>query len=101
MLSPNFLLLFPSVRITGGTAYNDALPRGVDGRVWMFLAVLAVLAPAELHPVLVTGLREKILAEVAAARDALALSEDERLERMTHLNWFLMSLGLDSSQIKL
>jgi DNA topoisomerase 2-associated protein PAT1 len=47
----------------------------------------------------VTGLRDKILADLAATRVDWVPDEGERTARLANLNLFLNSLGLDSSQI--
>jgi DNA topoisomerase 2-associated protein PAT1 len=99
VLAPNFLYLFPSYRITGDTAYTAALPADVDSRAWQFLAVFATLAHHDARPALVTGLRDKILADLAATRVDWVPDEGERTARLANLNLFLNSLGLDSSQI--
>jgi hypothetical protein len=101
MLTPNFLFLFPSYRITGDTAFNPQFPPTIDARTWHFLAVFATLAPQDHRPALVTGLREKILSDLTTTRQTQWLGEEERAACLNNLNLFLNSLGLDSSQIAL
>jgi DNA topoisomerase 2-associated protein PAT1 len=99
MLAPNFLFLFPSYRITSDTTANPNLPSAIDARAWTFFAVFAILAPQDYRPALVTGLRDKILADLAATRPGWPARDDERAARLANLNLFLHSLGLDASQI--
>jgi DNA topoisomerase 2-associated protein PAT1 len=99
MLAPNFLYLFPSYRITGDTAFNPTLPSSIDSRAWTFFAVFAILAPQDYRPTLVTGLREKILSDLGSTRQGWIADEEERTARLSNLNLFLNSLGLDASQI--
>jgi DNA topoisomerase 2-associated protein PAT1 len=99
LLAPNLLLLFPSVRINGSTAYNELLSSKIDLRVWQFLAVFAVHTSNEQQAILVTSLREKILADVNAVKQGWVTDPIEAKSRIANVDLFLHALGLDSSQI--
>jgi DNA topoisomerase 2-associated protein PAT1 len=99
LLTPNLLLLFPSVRITGSPAYNELLSARLDLRVWQFLAVFAVHTSNEQQAFLVTALREKILADVGAVKQGWVQDPEESKSRIANVDLFMHALGLDSSQI--
>ncbi|KAH7885857.1 topoisomerase II-associated protein PAT1 [Phlebopus sp. FC_14] len=115
LLAPHFLLLFPSTRLAlqlspantvsppslvqtqhpASTQRTDIL----DQPVWQFLAALALHASPEQQSILVTGLREKVLENVASAQKGWVVDEEERATKLANVNLFLHALGLDSSQI--
>ena len=104
LLSPHFLLMFPSVR----QALNSNVPTAnipdsdiIDQPVWNFFAVVAVHGVPEQHHVLVTSMRERILENVASVSKGWIVDEEQRQQRLNNVNIFLNALGLDSSQIAL
>lgn len=99
LLAPNILLLFPSVRINGSTAYNESLSSKIDARVWQFLAVFAVHTSNDQQAVLVTALRDKILSDVGAVKQGWIADVEEAKSRIANVDLFMHALGLDSSQI--
>jgi len=101
LLSPHFVLLFPSTRIalaiaSGRPSTPSAL---VDQPVWQFLAALALHAVTEQHQILVTALREKVLDNIMTAKEGWAAGDVEWETKLANVNLFLHALGLDSSQI--
>ncbi|KAJ7224401.1 topoisomerase II-associated protein PAT1 [Mycena pura] len=104
LLTPHFLRLFPSSRITLQAHHPASAALAIDiidQPVWQFLAALALLAVPEQHQVLVTSLRDKVLENVLSANKGWVADEDERRTKLANVNLFLHALGLDSSQITL
>ncbi|KAF8840823.1 hypothetical protein BDN67DRAFT_968002 [Paxillus ammoniavirescens] len=113
LLAPHFLLLFPSTRralqlsatptqhnIQGQTPPQPPNAEMLDQPVWQFLAALALHASPEQQSTLVSGLREKVLENVASAQKGWGvMDEEERTAKLSNVNLFLHALGLDSSQI--
>jgi DNA topoisomerase 2-associated protein PAT1 len=113
LLAPHFLLLFPSTRRTlqlsatptqhntqGQTPPQPPNAEMLDQPVWQFLAALALHASPEQQSTLVSGLREKVLENVASAQKGWGvMDEEERTAKLSNVNLFLHALGLDSSQI--
>ncbi|KAJ7801901.1 topoisomerase II-associated protein PAT1 [Mycena olivaceomarginata] len=97
LLTPHFLALFPSSRITLSAHHPTSAALAIDiidQPVWQFLAALALQAAPEQHQVLVTSLRDK-------CQQGWVADEDERRTKLANVNLFLHALGLDSSQIAL
>jgi DNA topoisomerase 2-associated protein PAT1 len=104
LLTPHFLTLFPSSRITLAAHHPTSAALAIDiidQPVWQFLAALALQAVPEQHQVLVTSLRDKVLENVLSANKGWVADEDERRTKLANVNLFLHALGLDSSQIAL
>ncbi|KAF7356741.1 PAT1 domain-containing protein [Mycena venus] len=104
LLTPHFLTLFPSSRITLSAHHPTSAALAIDiidQPVWQFLAALALQAVQEQHQVLVTSLRDKVLENVLSANKGWVADEDERRTKLANVNLFLHALGLDSSQIAL
>ncbi|KAJ6518636.1 topoisomerase II-associated protein PAT1 [Mycena sanguinolenta] len=104
LLTPHFLSLFPSSRITLPAHHPSTAALAIDiidQPVWQFLAALALQAVPEQHQVLVTSLRDKVLENVVSANKGWVADEDERRTKLANVNLFLHALGLDSSQIAL
>ncbi|KAJ7245142.1 topoisomerase II-associated protein PAT1 [Mycena haematopus] len=104
LLTPHFLALFPSSRITLPAHHPPSAALAIDiidQPVWQFLAALALQAVPEQHQVLVTSLRDKVLENVLSANKGWVADEDERRTKLANVNLFLHALGLDSSQIAL
>jgi DNA topoisomerase 2-associated protein PAT1 len=104
LLAPHLLFLFPSVRqaVNANVAVAD-IPDSdlIDQPVWNFLSIVALHAVPEQQQVLVTALRERILENVASVSKGWVVDEEQQRQRLTNVNLFLHSLGLDSSQIAL
>lgn len=79
------------------TAAADLL----DQPAWKFLATVSLQASNEQQQVLVTTLREKILENVVAVNKSIVTDKQEQSLKITNVNIFLHSLGIDSSQIHL
>ncbi|KAJ7077887.1 topoisomerase II-associated protein PAT1 [Mycena belliarum] len=104
LITPHFLSLFPSSRITLQAHHPTSAALAIDiidQPVWQFLAALALQAVPEQHQVLVTSLRDKVLENVLSANKGWVADEDERRTKLANVNLFLHALGLDSSQIAL
>ena len=104
LLSPHLLYLFPSVR----QALSSNIPIAnvpdsdhIDRPTWQFLAALGLHSSVEQQQVLVTSLRERVLDNVASVAKGWIADEEQRRLRLSNVNLFLHSLGLDSSQIAL
>lgn len=104
LLSPHFLVLFPSTRLDIQsspptehvlTQHRDLL----DQPVWQFLAAVALHASPDQQSALVAGLREKVLENVASVQKGWVTDEEERSTKLANVNLFLHALGLDSSQV--
>jgi len=103
LLTPHLLLLFPSTRLAEALATTPGQARkptdSIDQPVWQFLAALALNANTEQQHVLVAGLKEKVLENVASVNKGWVTDEEERRMKLANVNLFLNALGLDSSQI--
>jgi DNA topoisomerase 2-associated protein PAT1 len=99
LLSPFFLLLFPSHRLASTTPPGQgSTPVDIiDQPVWQFLAALALHASTEQQQLLVTVLREKILENVTATKSGWVADEDERRAKLANVNLFLNALGIEFS----
>ena len=104
LLTPHLLFLFPSVR----QAVSANIPIAnvpdsdhIDQPVWHFLSIIALHSVPEQQQVLVASLRERILENVASVAKGWIVDEEQKRQRLTNVNLFLHSLGLDSSQIAL
>ncbi|ORZ29877.1 topoisomerase II-associated protein PAT1 [Catenaria anguillulae PL171] len=75
-----------------------------DAHVWQFLASLAVAATVEQQTMLVTEVRERILANVVAGQvvggEGEVTAADKAERAVYNVNLFLHALGLDASQIQ-
>ncbi len=99
LLTPHFLLLFPSTRVTSVVPLGHVHTDAIDQPVWQFLAAVALHAVSEQQHILVTALRDKILDNVASVNKGWIRDEEERQMKLANVNLFLHALGLDSSQI--
>lgn len=99
LLTPHFLLLFPSTRIAAVAPPGHVHTDVIDQPVWQFLAAVALHALSEQQHILVTALRDKILDNVASVNKGWIQDEEERETKLANVNLFLHALGLDSSQI--
>ena len=103
LLFPHLLLLFPSTRFAskaaGISGHTITPTESIDQPVWQFLAALALNATTEQQHILVTGLKEKVLENVASANNGWVADEEERRMKLANVNLFLNALGIDSSQI--
>jgi DNA topoisomerase 2-associated protein PAT1 len=99
LLSPYFILLFPSFRLASLTPSGlGSTPADIiDQPVWQFLAALALHASTEQQQFLVTTLREKILENVMNTKTGWVADEDERRAKLTNVNLFLNALGIEFS----
>ena len=99
LLTPQFLLLFPSTRVASVAPLEHVHTDAIDQPVWQFLAAVALHAASEQQHLLVTALRDKILDNVASVNKGWIRDEEEREMKLANVNLFLHALGLDSSQI--
>jgi DNA topoisomerase 2-associated protein PAT1 len=99
LLTPQFLLLFPSTRVASVAPLEHVHTDAIDQPVWQFLAAVALHAASEQQHILVTALRDKILDNVASVNKGWIRDEEEREMKLANVNLFLHALGLDSSQI--
>ncbi|TDL23786.1 hypothetical protein BD410DRAFT_820717 [Rickenella mellea] len=104
ILTPHFLLLFPSTRIATSHPGRDLADLHIDGLdlpVWQFFAALALQASNEQQQILVATLRDKLIDNLVRASKGWVADESDRRAKIANVNIFLHALGLDSSQINL
>ncbi|GAA5991415.1 hypothetical protein JCM10908_003303 [Rhodotorula pacifica] len=114
----SLLSLYPSSRLAAALPFGvaqyqsvDVLRPGIDSEdepVWRFLASVAVCADAEQQQTLVTGVRDKVIENVRAARQitdikasqAASGAPEKAAMKIRNVNLLLNALSLDASMIE-
>ncbi|KPV78017.1 uncharacterized protein RHOBADRAFT_22931 [Rhodotorula graminis WP1] len=116
VLQQQLVALFPSSRLAASLPFGVAQYQSLDALrpecdlddepVWRFLAAVAVCADPDQQQVLVTGVRDKVIEGVRAARQgakargAQAVAPEKAAFKVRNVNLLLHALSLDASMIE-
>ncbi|BGP44222.1 DNA topoisomerase 2-associated protein pat1 [Rhodotorula kratochvilovae] len=116
VLETQLLALFPSSRLAASLPFGVAQYQSLDALrpqadaddepVWRFLAAVAVCADPDQQQGLVTGVRDKVIEGVRAARQgakakgAQAVAPEKAALKIRNVNLLLHALSLDASMIE-